>query len=187
MPAITEANNTAPAAPMDESTASENTDMLADDLDDMLDEALDDNDDSYSTQDTSVTSRKRTASPSASTVSWEYAARETPKMAKTSESHDFKTPLVAGKAADSPSRGLPEVEGEEGHKLLHTVSFYRKQQGGSGSGATPSRRIVRNVDVIAEEPQAQVRNISTLCVRFKDGWAINNNFSNLGRLSIVSA
>ena len=68
-------------------------------------------------------------------------------------SHDFKTPLVEGLTA-SPQRDLPEIEGEEGSKLLHTVSFYRKQRAASVS-VTPHDKITRKAGPMIPEEEEE--------------------------------
>ncbi len=56
----------------------------------------------------------------------------------------FKTPLVEA-VEGSPQGLLPEVEGQEGSTLLHTVSFYRRQKpaGTASASTTPLQKIVR--------------------------------------------
>ena len=67
--------------------------------------------------------------------------------------HDFKTPLVEGLTA-SPQGELPQIEGEEGSKLLHTVSFYRKQRAANSSSAsTPHEKIVRRAEPMIPEEE----------------------------------
>ncbi len=48
----------------------------------------------------------------------------------------------------SPQGPLPEVEGEEGSTLLHTVSFYRRQRPAVGT-TTPHQKIVRKAAPMA--------------------------------------
>lgn len=57
---------------------------------------------------------------------------------------DFKTPLVEDQD-DSPQGALPQVEGAEGGTLLHTVSFYRRQQ--PSVQVTPQQKIVRRDEI----------------------------------------
>ena len=42
----------------------------------------------------------------------------------------------------SPKGDLPQIEGQEGNKLLHTVSFYRKQK--ANVNVTPLPKVVRS-------------------------------------------
>ena len=42
----------------------------------------------------------------------------------------------------SPKGELPQIEGQEGNKLLHTVSFYRKQK--ANVNVTPLPKVVRS-------------------------------------------
>ena len=55
---------------------------------------------------------------------------------------DFRTPLVEGMDQASPKGELPQIEGQEGNKLLHTVSFYRKQK--ANVNVTPLPKVVRS-------------------------------------------
>jgi hypothetical protein len=144
-------------------------------IDDMLDEAL--GDDSYiSNYRSEGPTPPKTArmvsghSPTSSAASWEF---QTPQgthkvlsfginfceqspgiyfLLQQQHQKDFKTPRVE-ELIRSPQQGeLPEVEGEEGSKLLHTVSFYRKQQ--TNVNVTPHQKIVRNAAaMIVEEPE----------------------------------
>ena len=56
---------------------------------------------------------------------------------------DFRTPLVDGMDRASPKGELPQIEGEEGSKLMHTVSFYRKEQK-ANVNVTPLPKVVRS-------------------------------------------
>lgn len=171
MPAISEAPSSpkfrSPRAPVQptfdrdhgEDDASERSEsVVSGDIDDMLDEAMDDSE-SYSPQGSRSPSPKRlqsagSCSPSASACSWEFT---TPQSQVKRSHHDFKTPLV-GQSVKSPER-LPEVEGADGHTLIHTVSFYRKQK-----PATPYQKIIRSSITIFEEgepesnPQENIQN-----------------------------
>ena len=42
----------------------------------------------------------------------------------------------------SPKGELPQIEGQEGNRLLHTVSFYRKQK--ANVNVTPLPKVVRS-------------------------------------------
>ncbi len=53
----------------------------------------------------------------------------------------------------SPQGELPQVEGAEGQKLMHTVSFYRKQKA-ANVNVTPLAKVTRNnpaIPAIMEE------------------------------------
>lgn len=121
--------------------------ICTNDIDDILDEAMDSEESeepSQAAQSPSPRARRgsplrRGLSPTQSAGSWEF---QTPVAGGRPE-HDFKTPLVEGITA-SPQRQLPEVEGSEGGKLLHTVSFYRKAKAAEAGGATPHAKITRN-------------------------------------------
>lgn len=52
----------------------------------------------------------------------------------------------------SPGKELPQVEGEEGHKLFHTVSFYRSQR--PNVTTTPYQKIVRNAMTAVPEEES---------------------------------
>ena len=104
----------------------EDQDMTSEsaDIDDMLDEALEDDDqESLPTPPKHARRSRSGLSPTASAASWEYRTPvNTGKKQK-----DFKTPLVEG-LNESPQQDLPQVEGDEGSNLFHTVSFYRRQK-----------------------------------------------------------
>ena len=52
----------------------------------------------------------------------------------------------------SPDKQLPQVEGEEGQKLFHTVSFYRSQR--PNVTTTPYQKIVRNAAPMSAHNEA---------------------------------
>lgn len=137
-------NKNSPMKAIAENTAITDEEMecsLDDDINDMLDEALEEESDVGPTPPKT----KRSSSPSTSSaVSWEF---QTPSAVVQPRSRDFKTPRIDA-MTDSPQADLPQVETEDGSssKLMHTVSFYRKQKPVLSS-ATQFSKITRNETV----------------------------------------
>ncbi len=120
-----------------------------DEINDMLDEALED--EHCSPSPPKMTKSHQSCSPlSSSSSGWEY---QTPSHS-SSRSRDFKTPRVDS-ISDSPQTDLPLVETEDGasSKLMHTVSFYRKQKP-VVSNVTQLGKIVRK-EAIAEATEEE--------------------------------
>ncbi len=158
----------------------------AGDIDDMLDEALDDSG-STNFQSEGPTPPKhartrspgkqgKSLSPTQSAASWEYETPVSKREVRFAQCQKwletnrcsytllfplqrpdkFKTPLVEA-VEGSPQGPLPEVEGEEGSTLLHTVSFYRRQK--PSVTTTPHQKIVRRAGpmTIPEEGEDERR------------------------------
>ena len=131
------------------------------DIDDILDEALEDDESSFESVPRRSKGRlhspsRSAVSPTASAVSWEFQTPSYPVSSRgerRGQDHDFKTPLVEG-VEQSPQGELPQVEGEEGGALFHTVSFYRRQK--PNVNVTPHQKIVRNEKMTVTEESEQM-------------------------------
>ena len=140
-------------------------------IDDMLDEAMDDSGSTaFTVEDEESRRTGGAASPTASAASWEFETPQQQHSRKVIECYyicdpildlllllllqrhrDFRTPLVEEMEEASPQGKLPEVEGSEGQKLMHSVSFYRKQKSATGTPLAKVARINPVVPTIAEE------------------------------------
>ncbi|XP_068084364.1 anillin-like [Anabrus simplex] len=133
---------------------------VLDDIDDFLDEALGENSCSESEGPTPP-KKKRDASKSPQKSHRSPLKKESPT---TTQSQSFR--YTRGKSA-SPSKPIPThvIEGDQQVPLMHTVSFYRRQQNMSTKG-TPVRQVTRNPEVNSQPPDESSAN-TEIAVRHK--------------------
>ncbi|ALC42031.1 scra [Drosophila busckii] len=134
--------------------SSMNSSQVSGGIDDYLDEALGQGYDS--TQDEQDTEDENNAShlslgSKGTTASNSFSFRKTPAcqtIAEHQEAMDIQTPLMHGAAQPVKSELSVNQDKDNLVTLVHTVSFYRRQQSANSSNSTPVRKICREQQVM---------------------------------------